>query len=178
MAETSDSGLAGEPSFAKATDGRESSARLIQPFTEGREGCSGIPIARLRADRGAEQIVEVGRALRGGDVKGRQDLGSVPADNPRHTPRVVVGIVSHDAIAAHHIGENGAEIIPNLRVSRVGTDPAISAARQRRGAEEQRRTGALPPAPRRSGGRVLQLKSRTLLLCFSALRRRRMFLFS
>ena len=144
MAETSDSGLAGEPSFAKATDGRESSARLIQPFTEGREGCSGIPIARLRADRGAEQIVEVSRALRGGDVKGREDVGPVLSDGPRHTPRVVVGIVGHDAIAAHHIGENGAESIPNLRGSGVGTDPAISAARQRRGAEEQRRTGALP----------------------------------
>ena len=44
------------------------------------------------------------------------------------------------------------------------------------GAEE--RAGAEPQAPRRSGGRVLQLSSRTQLLCFSALRRRRMFLFS
>ena len=67
MAEAFNVGFTGEPSFAKATDGRGSAVKIVQTLAEGGERCGGILAVRLGADGRAEDVVEVGRALGGDD---------------------------------------------------------------------------------------------------------------
>ena len=74
MAESFDVGFAGEPSFAKATDGRGSAVNIVQTLAEGGERSGGILAVLLRADGCAEHVVEVRGALRGSDRVAASDM--------------------------------------------------------------------------------------------------------
>ena len=74
MAEALDVGLAGEPSFAKATDGRGSAVNIVQTLAECREGGGGILAVGLGTDGCAEHVVEVRCALRGDDRISSSDV--------------------------------------------------------------------------------------------------------
>jgi len=64
VAKTLDVGLAGEPSFAKATDGGGRVICIIQPFAKGGERGGGVLAVGLGADGRSKSVVEVRSALR------------------------------------------------------------------------------------------------------------------